>query len=75
MAETVWIIGASMTRFGRYPESDTIDLASQAALGALADAGTEPEKIDLGMRVRLTTFTCGHDEEGTESVAFGFSPV
>ncbi|HML01695.1 MAG TPA: beta-ketoacyl synthase N-terminal-like domain-containing protein [Acidimicrobiales bacterium] len=40
MAETVWVIGASMTRFGRYPESDTIDLASQAALGALGDAGT-----------------------------------
>ncbi|HML00470.1 MAG TPA: beta-ketoacyl synthase N-terminal-like domain-containing protein [Acidimicrobiales bacterium] len=40
MAETVWIIGASMTRFGRYPESDPIDLASQAALGALGDAGT-----------------------------------
>ena len=39
MAETVWIIGASMTRFGRYPESDTIDLASEAALGALGDAG------------------------------------
>jgi len=41
----------------------------------LLDAGTEPEKIDLGMKVRLTTFPCGRDEEGTEAVAFGFSPV
>ncbi|HML00469.1 MAG TPA: OB-fold domain-containing protein, partial [Acidimicrobiales bacterium] len=41
----------------------------------LLDAGTEPEKIDLGMKVRLTTFPCGRDEEGTEAVAFGFSPA
>lgn len=41
----------------------------------LVDAGTDPEKITLGMAVRLTTFTCGHDEEGTEAVAFGFAPA
>ncbi len=41
----------------------------------LVDAGTEPEKIDLGMRVRLTTFVCGRDDEGTEAVAFAFAPA
>jgi len=41
----------------------------------LVDAGTEADKIDLGMRVRLTTFVCGHDEEGTEAVAFAFTPA
>ena len=41
----------------------------------LLDAGTEPEKIDLGMKVKLTTFPCGRDEEGTEAVAFGFAPA
>ena len=41
----------------------------------LVDAGTEPEKIDLGMRVKLTTFPCGRDEEGTEAVAFAFAPA
>jgi acetyl-CoA acyltransferase len=39
MADTVWIVGASMTRFGRYPDKDTIDLAAEAALAALGDAG------------------------------------
>ena len=38
MGQDVWIIGASMTRFGRYPDQDSIDLASTAALAALADA-------------------------------------
>ena len=39
----------------------------------LVDAGADPEKIELGMAVRLTTFACGTDEEGTEAVAFGFT--
>lgn len=41
----------------------------------LVDAGADPEKIELGMRVRLSTFACGRDEEGTEAVAFGFTPA
>jgi uncharacterized OB-fold protein len=41
----------------------------------LVDAGTDPDKIDLGMKLKLTTFVCGRDEEGTEAVAFGFAPV
>lgn len=43
--------------------------------GNLLDAGTEPDKIDLGMRVMLATFPCGRDEEGTEAIAFGFTPA
>src|SRR5687768_4402414 len=35
----VWIVGASMTKFGRYPGRDVVDLASEAALAALGDAG------------------------------------
>lgn len=36
----VWIIGASMTRFGRFPDLDLIDLAADATLAALSDAGS-----------------------------------
>ena len=35
----------------------------------------EPEKLSLGMKVQLTTFVAGTDDEGTEAVAFGFEPV
>ena len=34
-----------------------------------------PERITLGMRLRLTTFVAGTDDEGTEAVAFGFEPA
>jgi acetyl-CoA acetyltransferase len=43
----VWIIGASMTPFGRFADKDLIDLASDAALGALADAGTSMSDIGV----------------------------
>ena len=35
----------------------------------------EPEKLSLGMKVQLTTFVAGTDDEGTEAVVFGFEPV
>jgi acetyl-CoA acetyltransferase len=38
MSETMWILGISMTRFGKRPESDLVDLAEEAALDALDDA-------------------------------------
>ncbi|MCH7789044.1 MAG: thiolase family protein [Acidobacteria bacterium] len=38
-ANDVWILGANMTKFGKHPNSDTIDLAAEATLAALADGG------------------------------------
>lgn len=40
MTETVWIVGAAMTKFGRFPESDVVDLGAAAARAALSDSGT-----------------------------------
>ena len=37
MGDNVWILGTMMTKFGRHGDKDLIDLASEAALGALAD--------------------------------------
>ena len=47
MAGDAWIIGASMTKFGRYPDKDSIDLASEAALDALTDAGATIHDIQI----------------------------
>jgi len=56
--------------------SSVIELDGGGVVKAnLLDAGTEPDKIHLGMAVRMTTFACGRDEEGTEAVAFGFTPA
>lgn len=41
----VWIIGAAMTKFGRFADKDLLDLASEAALGALKDSDTAIDGI------------------------------
>jgi uncharacterized protein len=56
--------------------SSVIELDGGGVVKAnIVDAGSDAEKFELGMAVRLTTFACGRDEEGTEAVAFGFSPA
>lgn len=38
---------------------------------------TEPDDqhVKLGMKVRLTTYSMGTDDDGVEAIAFGFEPV
>lgn len=34
-----------------------------------------PEAVTLGMKLKLTTYPIGTDDDGTEAVAFGYEPV
>jgi acetyl-CoA acyltransferase len=38
-SDDIWILGISMTKFGKHPDKDTVDLATEAASAALADGG------------------------------------
>ena len=38
-SDDLWILGIHMTKFGKHTDLDIIDLAAEAALGALADGG------------------------------------
>ena len=46
-SDGVWILGIQMTKFGKHPDKDTIDLAAEATIGALADAGVRMK--DMGV--------------------------
>jgi acetyl-CoA acetyltransferase len=37
-SDDIWILGIHMTKFGKHPDLDTVDLAADAAMKALADA-------------------------------------
>jgi acetyl-CoA acyltransferase len=37
--DDVWILGIQMTKFGKHPDLDVVDLAAEAAMGALNDGG------------------------------------
>jgi acetyl-CoA acetyltransferase len=47
MSDSIWIIGASMTKFGRFADLDLLDLASTATLDALADSGQSMADVGL----------------------------
>lgn len=47
MADDIYILGITMTKFGKHPDKDVVDLASQAALAALADGGVTMK--DMGI--------------------------
>jgi acetyl-CoA acetyltransferase len=43
----VWILGIHMTKFGKHPDKDTVDLAAEAAMGALADGGVAMKQMGV----------------------------
>jgi acetyl-CoA acetyltransferase len=38
-SDDLWILGIHMTKFGKHTDRDIVDLAAEAAMGALADGG------------------------------------
>src|SRR3954447_26969499 len=52
-----------------------IDCDGTSVRANLVNVPADPQHIDVGMRVQLTTFPIGADSEGTEAVGFGFQPV
>lgn len=42
--------------------------------GNVVNTEPDPDHVTLGMRVRLTTYPTGTDDDGTECIAFGFEP-
>jgi acetyl-CoA acyltransferase len=47
VSESVWILGIHMTKFGKHPDKDTVDLAAEAALGALSDGGVSMKEMGV----------------------------
>jgi acetyl-CoA acyltransferase len=45
--DDIWILGINMTKFGKHPTLDVVDLASEAALAALDDAGVTMKDIGV----------------------------
>ena len=45
--DDIYILGINMTKFGKHPDKDTVDLAAEAALAALKDGGVTMK--DMGV--------------------------
>jgi acetyl-CoA acetyltransferase len=47
MTTDVWILGINMTKFGKHPDLDVVDLAAEAAQAALKDAGVSMGEMGI----------------------------
>src|SRR6267143_701891 len=45
--DDIWILGIHMTKFGKHPDKDIVDLAAEAARGALSDAGASMKQMGI----------------------------
>ena len=54
MASTdIWILGIHMTKFGKHPDLDIVDLASEAAMAALKDSGLTMKDVGVLAAVQV----------------------
>jgi uncharacterized OB-fold protein len=52
-----------------------VDCGGTPVRGNLVHVDPSPDAINLGMKLRLTTFVMGTDEAGVEAVGFGYEPL
>ena len=52
-----------------------IDCGGTSVRGNLTNVDPTPEKVALGMKVTLTTYSLGADDNGLEAIGFGYEPA
>ena len=52
-----------------------VDCDGTSVRGNLVNVPPDPEHVELGMKVRLTTYPIGSDDQGTEAIGYGFEPI
>jgi uncharacterized OB-fold protein len=52
-----------------------VDCDGTSVRGNVVNVDPDPEHVQLGMKLRLTTFPVGTDAAGTEAIGYGFEPL
>ena len=52
-----------------------VDCGGTSVRGNVINTDPTPEKVSLGMKVRLATYSLGTDDDGVEAIGFGFEPA
>ncbi len=55
--------------------SGVIDCDGTSVRGNLRNVEPDAEHVTTGMKVRLTTYSLGTDDNGVEAIGFGFEPA
>lgn len=52
-----------------------VDCGGTSVRGNVINIEPDPDHVELGMKVRLATYSLGTDDNGTEAIGFGFEPA
>ncbi len=74
-SDEVWILGIKMTKFGKHPDLDAVDLAAEAATGALADAGVTMADIGVIAAGNLMNASAGIGQQLQKQIGQTGIPV
>jgi acetyl-CoA acyltransferase len=75
MADNVWILGITMTKFGKHPDKDVVDLGALAAMGALADAGVTMRDMGILAAGNLMNASAGFGQQLQKQIGQTGIPV
>src|SRR5690606_2819275 len=75
MADDIWILGITMTKFGKHPDKDVVDLGAEAALAALADAGVTMKDMGVLAAGNLMNASAGFGQQLQKQIGQTGIPV
>jgi acetyl-CoA acyltransferase len=75
MADDVWILGIHMTKFGKHPDKDLLDLGAEAAQAALADAGVTMGEMGILAAGNLMAASAGIGQQLQKQIGQTGIPV
>jgi acetyl-CoA acetyltransferase len=74
-SDDIWILGITMTKFGKHPDKDVVDLAAEAAMGALADGGVTMRDIGILAAGNLMNASAGIGQQLQKQIGQTGIPV
>ena len=74
-SDDIWILGITMTKFGKHPDKDVVDLGAEAAMAALADAGVTMGDIGILAAGNLMNASAGFGQQLQKQIGQTGIPV
>ena len=74
-SDDIWILGIYMTKFGKHPDVDTVDLAAEAAMSALADAQVSIKDVGVLAAGNLMASSAGIGQQLQKQIGQTGIPV
>jgi acetyl-CoA acetyltransferase len=74
-SDDIYILGINMTKFGKHPDKDMVDLGAEAAMAALADAGVTMADMGILAAGNLMNASAGFGQQLQKQIGQTGIPV